>query len=133
GMTATVDIITEKKEKVISVPIAAVTTRDGSNNEEKKDQQGPPSEDQGANEPAKPKKKELPKEVVFVAGAENKVKMREVKTGITDTAAGTIEIKDGLKEGEEIVSGPFIAVSKKLKDGDLVTKKGEQKDKAKKN
>lgn len=131
GMTATVDIITEKKEKVLSVPIAAVTTRDG-NNEEKKDQQGPPSDDQNSNEPAKPKKKDLPKEVVFVAGADNKVKLREVKTGITDTAAGTIEIKDGLKEGEQIVSGPFIAVSKKLKDGDLVAKKVEQKDQGKK-
>jgi HlyD family secretion protein len=130
GMTATVDIITEKKERVLSVPIAAVTTRDG--NEQKPEQQGPPSEGQSTNEPAKPKKKEAPKEVVFVADKENKVKLREVKTGITDTAAGTIEIKDGLKEGEEIVSGPFIAVSKKLKDGDVVAKKVEQKDQAKK-
>ena len=131
GMTATVDIITEKKERVLSVPIAAVTTRDG-NNEQKPEQQGPPSEGQATNEPAKPKKKEAPKEVVFVADKENKVKLREVKTGITDTAAGTIEIKDGLKEGEEIVSGPFIAVSKKLKDGDVVAKKVEKKDEGKK-
>lgn len=130
GMTATVDIITEKKEKVLSVPIAAVTTRDGSS-EEKKEQQGPPS-DEGTNEPAKPKKKEQPKEVVFVLGTDSKVKTREVKTGITDTVAGTIEIKEGLKVGEEIVSGPFIAVSKKLKDGDLVGKKVEDKDKGKK-
>lgn len=133
GMTATVDIITEKKEKILSVPIAAVTTRDGSNNEEKKEQQGPPSEGQATSEPPKPKKKDLPKEVVFVAGTDNKAKIREVKTGITDTAAGTIEIKEGLKEGEQIISGPFIAVSKKLKDGDVVTKKVEQKDKGKKN
>ncbi|WP_259015260.1 efflux RND transporter periplasmic adaptor subunit [Emticicia fluvialis] len=129
GMTATVDIITEKKEKVLSVPIAAVTTRDA-NNEEKKDQQGPDSEG-NTNEPAKAKKKEQPKEVVFVLGADNKVKTREVKTGITDTVAGTIEIKEGLKEGESIVSGPFIAVSKKLKDGDLVGKKVEDKGKKK--
>ncbi|RYU95298.1 efflux RND transporter periplasmic adaptor subunit [Emticicia agri] len=132
GMTATVDIITEKKERVLSVPIAAVTTRDGSN-EEKKDQQGPPSEGVASTEEPKAKKKEAPKEVVFVAGADSKVKIREVKTGITDTAAGTIEIKDGLKEGEEIVSGPFIAVSKKLKEGDVVAKKIEPKDKGKKN
>jgi len=130
GMTATVDIITEKKEKVLSVPIAAVTTRDASA-EEKKEQQGPPS-DGNSNEPTKPKKKEQSKEVVFVLGTDSKVKTREVKTGITDTAAGTIEIKEGLKVGEEIVSGPFIAVSKKLKDGDLVGKKVEDKDKGKK-
>lgn len=131
GMTATVDIITEKKEKVLSVPIAAVTTRDG-NDGEKKEQQGPSNDNQNTNEPAKPKKKEAPKEVVFVADKDNKVKLREVKTGVTDTAAGTIEIKDGLKEGEEIVSGPFIAVSKKLKDGDVVAKKVEKKDQDKK-
>jgi HlyD family secretion protein len=51
-----------------------------------------------------------------------------VKTGITDTAAGTIEVISGLKEGEEIVSGPFIAVSKKLKDGELIMKKVEKKE-----
>lgn len=130
GMTATVDIITEKKERVLSVPIAAVTTRDGST-EEKKDQNSS-NDGQNSGEPAKPKKKDLPKEVVFVADKDSKVKLREVKTGITDTAAGTIEVLSGLKEGEEIVSGPFIAVSKKLKDGDLVTKKGAQTDKAKK-
>lgn len=130
GMTATVDIITEKKEKVLSVPIAAVTTRDGST-EEKKDQSAS-NDSQNSGEPAKPKKKDLPKEVVFVVDKDSKVKLREVKTGITDTAAGTIEVISGLKEGEEIVSGPFIAVSKKLKDGDLVAKKGAQTDKAKK-
>lgn len=132
GMTATVDIITEKKEKVLSVPIAAVTTRDPNATEEKKEQEGPPSDNQSTNDPVKPKKKDAPKEVVFVADKDSKVKLREVKTGITDTAAGTIEIKEGLKEGEEIVSGPFIAVSKKLKDGDLVTKKVEDKGKGKK-
>lgn len=130
GMTATVDIITEKKERVLSVPIAAVTTRDNST-EEKKDQSSS-NDGQSSGEPAKPKKKDLPKEVVFVADKDSKVKLREVKTGITDTAAGTIEVISGLKEGEEIVSGPFIAVSKKLKDGDLVSKKGAQTDKGKK-
>jgi len=130
GMTATVDIITEKKVGVMSVPIAAVTTR-GDKVEEKKESDGPPSEGT-SNEPAKPTKKEAPKEVVFVHGPDKKVKIREVKTGITDTAAGTIEVKEGLKAGEEIVSGPFIAVSKKLKDGDLVIKKVDQPDKNKK-
>ncbi len=124
GMTATVDIITEKKLGVRSVPIAAVTTR-GGKDEVKEDD----SPNQDTPEPEAPKgtKKEKPKEVVFVHD-KDKVKMREVKTGITDTAAGTIEVIDGLKEGEEIVSGPFIAVSKKLKDGDIVAKKVEKKD-----
>ena len=132
GMTATVDIITEKKIGVRSVPIAAVTTR-GSKEEVKVEENGPNNQAPTPQEPKSTAKKDKPKEVVFVHD-KDKIKMREVKTGITDTAAGTIEVIDGLKEGEEIVSGPFIAVSKKLKDGDIVMKKVEKKDdKEKKN
>jgi HlyD family secretion protein len=130
GMTATVDIVTEKKIGVLSVPIAAVTTRGAEDAMAKDDSKGPKDDEPKVNEP-KPTKKDLPKEVVFVHDGD-KVKMREVKTGITDTAAGTIELISGLKAGEEIVSGPFIAVSKKLKDGDLVMKKVEKKDEKKK-
>jgi HlyD family secretion protein len=125
GMTATVDIVTEKKIGVMSVPIAAVTTRgaDDATTDVKKDKAAPAETTQ---EP-KPTKKDKPKEVVFIHD-KDKAKIREVKTGITDTAAGTIEVISGLKEGEEIVSGPFIAVSKKLKDGELIMKKVEKKD-----
>lgn len=126
GMTATVDIVTEKKIGVMSVPIAAVTTRgadDAASTDAKKDNDAPAETTQ---EP-KPTKKDKPKEVVFIHD-KDKAKIREVKTGITDTAAGTIEVISGLKEGEEIVSGPFIAVSKKLKDGELIMKKVEKKD-----
>lgn len=130
GMTATVDIITEKKIGVKSVPIAAVTTR-GGKEEVKVEGNGPNNQGPTTEEPKSNAKKEKPKEVVFIHD-KDKVKMREVKTGITDTAAGTIEVIDGLKEGEEIVSGPFIAVSKKLKDGDIVMKKVEKKEEKKK-
>jgi HlyD family secretion protein len=124
GMTATVDIVTEKKIGVLSVPIAAVTTRGANDEAAKDDSKGEKGAEPASNEP-KPTKKDKPKEVVFIHDGD-KVKMREVKTGITDTAAGTIEVIEGLKIGEEIVSGPFIAVSKKLKDGELVTKKVEK-------
>ena len=127
GMTATVDIVTEKKIGVKSVPIAAVTTRGDKDEVKTDDNKGPDNQATTTAEPKSSAKKDKPKEVVFVHD-KDKVKMREVKTGITDTAAGTIEIIDGLKEGEEIVSGPFIAVSKKLKDGDIVMKKIEKKD-----
>jgi HlyD family secretion protein len=126
GMTATVDIITEKKVGVRSVPIAAVTTR-GGKEEVVVDENQNGDNQANSQEPKTTAKKDKPKEVVFVHD-KDKVKMREVKTGITDTAAGTIEVIEGLKEGEEIVSGPFIAVSKKLKDGDIVAKKVEKKD-----
>ena len=130
GMTATVDIVTEKKIGVRSVPIAAVTTR-GGNEEVKVEEKGSDNQATTTQEPKSTAKKDKPKEVVFVHD-KDRIKMREVKTGITDTAAGTIEVIDGLKEGEEIVSGPFIAVSKKLKDGDIVMKKVEKKDEKKK-
>ncbi|MEQ9592056.1 MAG: efflux transporter periplasmic adaptor subunit, partial [Cyclobacteriaceae bacterium] len=44
--------------------------------------------------------------------------MREVKTGISDY--DNIEIISGLKENEEVIIGPFLVVSKRLKDGDQV-------------
>jgi HlyD family secretion protein len=118
--------VTEKKIGVMSEPIAAVTTRgadDAISTDAKQDKAAPAETTQ---EP-KPTKKDKPKEVVFIHD-KDKAKIREVKTGITDTAAGTIEVISGLKEGEEIVSGPFIAVSKKLKDGEVITKKIEKKE-----
>ena len=39
----------------------------------------------------------------------------EVKTGIQDDE--NIEILSGLKEGEEVVTGPYSAISRKLKAG----------------
>jgi HlyD family secretion protein len=45
--------------------------------------------------------------------------MVEVKTGISDY--DNIEIISGVEEGKEIVIGPFLAVSKRLKDGDKIT------------
>ena len=51
--------------------------------------------------------------------------MVEVKTGISDY--DNIEILSGLSEGDEVVSGPFFVVSKRLKTGDLVEKVGAKK------
>ena len=53
------------------------------------------------------------------------VKMTEVKSGIQDNTY--IEIKEGLKEGQEVVTAPYRAISKTLKDGDKV-KKVDKKD-----
>lgn len=119
GMTASVEIITNRKDKVISVPIASVTTRNNTPAVDDKDKK--PEE----AEPEKPKgkKEEAIKEVVFVA-VNGKAEMREVKTGISDFE--NIEILSGLKEGDEIISGPYIVVSKTLKTGDLVEKKKEE-------
>jgi HlyD family secretion protein len=56
---------------------------------------------------------------VFVLQKDNKVKQVKVKTGIQDL--NNIEILEGLKEGDEVITGPYSTVSKTLKDGNLVT------------
>jgi HlyD family secretion protein len=123
GMTATVDIITNSKKGVVSIPIAAVTTRSANSSNVKED-----DDDEQTVQAPGPTKKERPEEIVFVNDAGKAVK-RKVKTGITDTVAGTIEVIEGLKVGEEIISGPFLEVSKRLKDGDKVeAKKDKPKD-----
>ena len=120
GMTASVDIITDRRSNVLSVPIAAVTTRD--NKPAVEDTKPADSQNQTPQpEKGKPIKEQEPvKEVVFVDSA-GVAKIREVKTGISDFE--NIQIMSGLKAGEKIVSGPFLVVSKKLKDGDKIVKK----------
>ncbi|PVY40677.1 efflux RND transporter periplasmic adaptor subunit [Pontibacter virosus] len=121
GMTASVDIITARKGNVLSVPLSAVTTR--SNTPAKATDENGEEKDAENNEapaaPAGPID-----EVVFVLGADNTVKTVKVKTGISDF--DNIEILSGLEEGQKIVSGPFRAVSKTLKDGAKVAVKDEK-------
>jgi HlyD family secretion protein len=125
GMTASVEIITDRRNGVLSVPLASVTTRDPS----LKTDEGDKKEGEADNnqEPEKVIKKEKIKEVVFVMDKENKAKLREVKTGISDFE--NIEILSGLTDGETIISGPYITVSKKLKEGELVAKKKKEEKK----
>jgi HlyD family secretion protein len=119
GMTASVEILTERKSGVLTVPIAAVTTRDpkaAKPEAEEADEEAPPAAEPDSKAP---KKEEKIKEVVFVHEA-GRARLREVTTGISDFE--NIEIRSGLKAGEEIIAGPFLMVSKRLKDNDLVTK-----------
>lgn len=126
GMTASVEITTDRKNNVISVPIAAVTTRSNTPAPDENDKKPENSQ------PDKQKKEEAVKEVVFVRVNE-KAEMREVKTGISDFE--NIEILSGLKNGDEIIAGPYIVVSKTLNTGDLVQlkKKEVKKDEKKSN
>lgn len=126
GMSATVDIQTETRKNVISVPIQAVTTR--LLNEAKKSAPAP-DETQAANDDVKitrdePKTEEDQKvEVVFLY-KDGKVKKQPVKTGIQDSE--NIEITDGLKAGDEIVVAPFNAINKLLNDSSVVKKVDEK-------
>lgn len=121
GMTAAVEIITERKMNVLTVPIAAVTTRGKDFEiENKEEKNGPPAPSNTDDNEKKPKKEEKLKELVFI-NDKGKATIREVTTGISDFE--NIEIISGLKEGEEIIAGPFIEVSKRLKTGTAVIKK----------
>lgn len=107
GMTASVDIITNKKFNILSVPLGAVTTRakkDSLSNKSFKDD-------------------EL-REIVFV-NVNGVATIRDVKTGISDFE--NIEILEGLSLDDEIVTGPFLQVSKRLNDGDNIKKMEKKK------
>jgi HlyD family secretion protein len=119
GMSATVDIQTQTRYNVISIPIQAVTTRADSTGEKKEGKvagqmeqvEGSDVKDKRLGN-QKEKKAEL-KEVVFLY-EKGKSKMVYVKTGIQDQKF--IEITSGINEMSEIISAPYNAISKKLKD-----------------
>ncbi len=127
GMSATVDIQTETREDVITVPIQAVTTRsvkDQAQAEENKEKGELAAEETSAVTQQGPKSEEDVKvEVVFVY-KEGKVYKQPVKTGIQDSE--NIEILEGLKAGDEIVVAPFNAINKLLNDSSLVKKVDEK-------
>lgn len=130
GMTASVDIVTTRKENVLSVPLAAVTTRNpddkGNKGEEQKDNND--NDRPQVTDSSKPKQEKKADKVVVFVNEDGVAKMVEVKTGISDY--DNIEIISGLTEASEVVTGPFLEVSKRLKDGDKISlKKEESKDK----
>ncbi len=115
GMSASVDIQTRTERNVIAVPIAAVTTRADTTGrlqsaKEKRD------EKKEADEGNVISKKEI-KEYVFTY-VDGKAKMVAVKTGIQDNSF--IQILEGLEVGQEVITGPYTAVSKTLKNHDPV-------------
>jgi HlyD family secretion protein len=126
GMSAAVEINTNEVVNVISVPIQAVTTRDRDDKEKTKAKEE--WEMQRVEQKTTPINRDI-KEIVFITDG-NKVKMVEVKTGIQDDTY--IEIKSGLDENATVVSGPYEAVSRKLKEGEqyyLEDPKDKEKDK----
>jgi HlyD family secretion protein len=130
GMTASVEILTNTKSNVLSVPLSAVTTRnpDDKNNFDGEKKDGSPSGNEKSNQDNKPQEKKEDKIVVFI-NDHGTAKMVDVKTGVSDY--DNIEILSGISDTTEIVTGPFLVVSKRLKDGDKV-RKAEKKDDPKK-
>lgn len=110
GMTATVDIITEKRFNILAVPISAVVIKTDTSEVKK-----------SVAEKYKQVKiigDEEKFECVFVK-ENGEAKLRVVTTGIQDNA--NIEIVSGLNENEEVIIGPYNLVSKTLEPGDKVS------------
>ena len=106
GMTASVEIITQEKSNILVVPISSVTTKTD------KDSLG----------------NEVINQVVFIE-KDGEAEMVIVETGISDF--DNIEILNGINGNENVIKGPYIAISQKLKDGSIVKIKDSDKGKSK--
>lgn len=119
GMSASVEINTETIENVLSIPIQAVTTRE----KEEKEKNAKLVSQNTANP------MDDLREVVFICVGDT-VSIVDVVTGIQDDTY--IQIRSGLEEEQEVVTGPYSAVSRKLKQGDAIQrdnkKKGEEEE-----
>jgi HlyD family secretion protein len=113
GMTATVDIITNKKENIIGVPISAIVIKTDTSSAKSK---------KIIKETISSKTEKF--ECVFVKIGDI-AKLRVITTGIQDDS--NIEITSGLNEGDEVITGPYNTVTKILKSGDQVESKLEDK------
>jgi len=109
GMSASVDIYTNEENDIVTVPIQCVTVREKESEDDKK---------------KKDDDEEDLIEVVFVMSGDT-VRMAEVTTGIQDDEY--IQILSGIELDDEVITGPYSAVSKKLKEGKTVRIKEDKK------
>ena len=121
GMSATVDIVTEERIGVIAIPIQALTTPRSPKKSENKSgfsaevSVNGDSQWSSRNQYGDKKSKST---VVFILKNDNTVEERVVEAGIVGDR--DYEIISGLDEGETIVTGSFIAISRELFDGAVV-------------
>jgi len=128
GLSCTAEIQTDLVKDAVSVPIQSVTIRTDDSNlspeeieqkkqlkeaKEKADNNAEVQNERLVKQAEKAEREKL-KKVVFLKDG-NKAKMVEVTTGIADDA--DIEIKSGIKPGDEVISGSYSAISRKLKNG----------------
>jgi HlyD family secretion protein len=131
GLSCTADIQTSMVENVVAVPMQAVTIRtagtDLSPEEIDEQKQRQAATDKGDNaaeltnellqKRTEKEEREKIMKVVFLKDG-NKAKMVKVTTGIADDTY--MEIKSGIEPGDEVISGSYSAISRKLKDGSKV-------------
>lgn len=103
GMTATVDIITQKREKAIGVPISAIVIKNDTTSTHSYGVSTTPLNERF--------------ECVFIKKGDEAI-LRVITTGIQDDK--NIEILSGIEVGEEIITGPYNTVTKSLKSKDKV-------------
>lgn len=134
GMSATVDIETQTVQDVVAVPVQSVTVRaeGGKTTEELQKQKAKEAKDRSGNDleieqerDSARRSAEKLRRIVFIKQGD-KVVLRAVETGIADNSS--IEIKSGVKAGEEVVSGTYAAISRLLKDGSRVMIEKPKKD-----
>lgn len=111
GMSATVDIQTKIVNNVLTVPIQAVTTREDTSSV------AGTTRKRNDNEEEKKIATAPLQEYVFVADGAT-ARLQAVKTGIQDNAY--IEILEGINENDEVITGPYRAVSKTLKNKEKI-------------
>src|SRR6266566_2219926 len=128
GLSCTADIETNMVKDVVAVPMQAVTIRTGDSNlspeEIEKKKQKVAQRDKGDNnaefvneraeKAAQKEEREKISKVVFLKKG-NKAQSVKVTTGISDDTY--TEIKSGIQPGDEVISGSYSAISRKLKDG----------------
>jgi len=101
GMSASVEIQTNRQDNILSVPVNAVTTRDWPDSIKNKNT----GISIGDNI----------RQVVFVYDPkESKVAIRDVKTGLQDNKY--LEITTGLNDNEQVVAAPYGAIARTLND-----------------
>ena len=107
GMSATAVITTDRREKVITVPLQSLVERDQkSGKEAASGQTGSQTGSQTGNQAGNQKDRKPQKGVFTVEN--NKAVFAPVETGIT--GENDIEVKSGLTEGKEIITGPYRAL-----------------------
>jgi HlyD family secretion protein len=110
GMNASVEIQTNRKENVMSVPLESVTTRlKNEKDKTKKDKEG---------EEGKAASKDDMETLLFYVDKDNKARKMTVKSGMQDDKY--IEIETPVDTSLQVITAPYSAVSKTLKDGDQV-------------
>ncbi len=126
GMSATVEIITEKREGALSIPIQSLTTPRPKPSKEKKSRVKVETSSSGQrpNFSMMRGDSNQPKSTVVFVYSDNIVEQRNVKVGIVGER--DYEVIEGLEEGEQVVSGSFVAISRELYDGAKVQLKESQ-------